>query len=72
MIINDPYFHFRITNQKSGYFVDECHLPKKNRSKGEEKVNVAKQDNEESSLLIILSDNHSYVLFQGLSGFLDY
>ena len=40
--------------------------------KGEEKVNVAKQDNEESSLLIILSDNHSYVLFQGLSGFLDY
>ena len=54
--------------QKLGHFADESELPKKDKSKGKEKMHIAQEDeDEESSLLIVLADEHADVLLQRLN-----
>ena len=56
---NVKYYNF----QKLRHFLDEWHLLKKNRSRGDETENVAREDKEESSLLMAFFDEYSDVLF---------
>ena len=54
--------------QKLGHFADECELPKKDKSKGKEKIHIAQEDEEEeSSLLMVLAHEHADVLLQGMN-----
>ena len=51
--------------QKLGHFEDECELPKRDKSKGTEKIHMAQEDEDEedeSSLLMALADEHANVL----------
>ena len=45
--------------QNLRHFADECELPKKDKSKGKDKVNVAQEEDEdeESSLLMVIVTN---------------
>ena len=53
---------------KAWAFADECELPKKDKTKGKEKTHMAQEDEgEESSLLIVLADEHVDVLLQGIN-----
>ena len=55
--------------EKVGNFGDECELPKRDKSKGKEKMHVAQKDeDEESSFLMVLADEHADVLLQGMNG----
>ena len=54
--------------QKLGHFGHECELPKKDKSKGKEKIHMAQEDEEEeSSLLMVLADEYADVLVQGMN-----
>ena len=56
--------------QKLWHFADECELPKRDKSKGKEKMHMAQEDEDkedESLLIIVLADEHMNVLFQGMS-----
>ena len=51
------------SSQKLGHFADECELPKKDNSKGKEKMHMAQEYEEEESLfLMVLADEHADVL----------
>ena len=57
--------------QKLWHFADECELPKRDKSKGKEKMHMAQEDKikeEESWLLMVLAVEHADVLLQGLGG----
>ena len=53
--------------QKYSHFAYECFLPKKNRSKGEEKENMA-QEEDSASLMMPISDEHCDGLLKGVNG----
>ena len=58
------------TCQKLGNFADECELPKREKSMGKEKMNMAQEEEDkedESSLLIMIADEDTIVLLQGMS-----
>ena len=48
------------------YFLDECYIYKKKKGK-EEKINVTKETEEESLLMMIISDEFGELLLQGAS-----
>ena len=49
--------------QKLGHCENECDFPKKDKSKGKEKIHMTQEDEEEeSSLLMVLADKHADVL----------
>ena len=52
--------------QKLGHFANDCELPKRDKSKGKEKMNMV-QEEEESSLLMMIADEHANALLQGMS-----
>ena len=59
--------------QKLGHFADECELLKGDKSKGKEKMLMTEEDedkHEESSLLMVLANEHTNILLQGVSGYL--
>ena len=56
--------------QKLWHLADECELPTRDKSKGKEKMDMAQEDEDkkdESSLIIVLGDEHMNVLLQGMS-----
>ena len=54
--------------QKLGHFAYECELLKKDKSKGKEKMQMSQEYEEESSLLMVLANEHANVLLQGMNG----
>ena len=57
--------------QKLGHFEDECELPKRDKSKGIEKMHIAQEDEDkedQSSLLMVLDDEHADTLLQVMIG----
>ena len=47
-----------------GHFADECYLDTKKKGK-EEKVNVIEETEEESALMMVVSDEYGELLLQG-------
>ena len=57
--------------QKLGHFANDCELPKRDNSKGKDKMNMTREEEEdgeeESSLLMMIADEHANELLQGMS-----